>query len=46
MKEVKVKLTFTEEILGTAPSDPEIYKKYIASKSEDAVKTGKRYKVQ
>ena len=32
MKEIKVKLTFTEEILGTAPSDPEIYKKYIASK--------------
>ena len=38
MKEIKVKLTFTEEILGTAPSDPEIYKKYIASKSEDTVK--------
>lgn len=38
MKEIKVRLTLTEEILGTAPSDPEIYKKYVASKSEDAAK--------
>lgn len=38
MKDIKVKLTFTEEILGTAPSDPEVYKKYVASKSEDAAK--------
>ena len=38
MKEIKVRLTFTEEILGTSPSDPEIYKKYVASKSEDAAK--------
>lgn len=36
MKELKVKLTFTEELLGTASSDPEIHEKYIASKSPDA----------
>ena len=38
MKEIKVKITFTEEILGTSPSDPEVYRQYIASKSEDAAK--------
>lgn len=38
MKEIKVKLTFTEEILGTAPSNPEIYKNYVASKAENAAK--------
>lgn len=37
-KEIKVRLTFTEEVLGTAPSNPEIYTKYVASKSEDAAK--------
>lgn len=36
MKELKVRLTFTEEMLGTASSDPEIHEKYIASKSPDA----------
>lgn len=38
MKEIKVKITFTEEVLGTSPSDPEVYKKYVASKAEDAAK--------
>ena len=36
MKELKVRLTFTEEILGTASSDPEIHKEFIASKAPDA----------
>lgn len=36
MVEIKVKLTFTEEILGTSPTDPEIYKTYVASKAPDA----------
>ena len=36
MKEMKVELTFTEKVLGTAPADPEIYKEYIASKAPDA----------
>lgn len=35
---MKVKLTFTEELLGTACPDPEVHKKYIASKSKDAEK--------
>lgn len=38
MKEINVRVTFTEEILGTSPSDPEVYKQYVASKSEDAAK--------
>ena len=36
MKEMKVRLTFTEEILGTAPSDKEIYGTFIGSKAPDA----------
>lgn len=36
MKTLKVKLTFTEELLGTAPGNPEIYEEFIASKSPDA----------
>lgn len=36
MKEMKVKLTFTEEILGTSPNDKEVYKNFIASKAPDA----------
>ena len=36
MKEIKIKITFTEEVLGTSPADEEIYKNYIGSKAEDA----------
>lgn len=36
MKEIKVKLTFTEPVLGTCPGDPDIYTTFIASKSPDA----------
>ncbi len=36
MKELKVKLTFFEEVLGTASADKEIHKSYIASNSPDA----------
>ena len=35
-KDIKVKLTFTEELLGTANSDPNIHGEYIASKAPDA----------
>lgn len=28
MKELKVKLTFTEPILGTSPANPEIYREF------------------
>lgn len=36
MKQLKVKLTFTEGILGMSPSSKEVYREYIASKSPDA----------
>jgi len=36
MKELKVRITFTEEILGTASSDPEIHSTFIASNAPDA----------
>lgn len=36
MKELKVKLTFFEEVLGTASADKEIHKTYIASNSPSA----------
>lgn len=36
MKEMKVRLTFTEEILGTASNDKEIHAEFIASKAPDA----------
>lgn len=36
MKFMKVRLTFTESILGTCPSDPDIYRTYIGKKSPDA----------
>ncbi len=37
MKEITVKITFIEEVLGTAPNDEEIYANYIASKAPDAM---------
>ena len=36
MKEMRVRLTFTEEVLGTANSDKDIHEEYIASKAPDA----------
>lgn len=36
MESLKVELTFTEKILGTANSNPEIHRDYIASKAPDA----------
>jgi len=38
MKEIKVKITLLEEMLGTASADKEIHERYIASKSKDALK--------
>lgn len=35
-KEIKVRLTFIEEILGSSPASQEIYREYIASKAPDA----------
>ena len=37
MKKIKVKLTFTEPILGTSPTNPDIYREFIGSKSPDAM---------
>lgn len=38
MKILKVKITFLEELLGTSPADPEIYRNFIGSKAPDAAK--------
>lgn len=35
MKEMKVRLTFMEQVLGTASGDPELHTTYIASKAPD-----------
>ena len=35
MKTLEVKLTFDEDILGTAPADKEIYRNYIGTKAPD-----------
>lgn len=35
MKEMKVRITFTEPILGTQPADPELHTRFIASKAPD-----------
>lgn len=34
----KIKITLTEDILGSLPADPEVYKTYIGSKSANASK--------
>ncbi len=36
MTEIKVKLTFTEPVLGTSPANEDIYREFIGSKSPDA----------
>lgn len=36
MKTLKVKLTFTESILGTAPANADVYRDYIGKKAPDA----------
>ncbi len=37
MKTMKVKLTFTEEVLGTSPANAEIYTDFVGSKAPDAM---------
>lgn len=39
MKVLNIKLTFLEELLGSANNDPHIHERFIASKAEDAQKT-------
>lgn len=36
MKAVKVRLTFTEPVLGTSPANDEVYREFIGSKAPDA----------
>lgn len=36
MKELKIKIELTEEMLGMSPTDPEIYDTFIASNAPDA----------
>ena len=36
MKQMKVELTLTNEMLGAEPGDKDIYRTYIASKAPDA----------
>lgn len=39
MKELNVKLTFTNEVLGTSSGNPELHREYIASKAPNAMST-------
>lgn len=36
MKKIKVRITFIEPILGTSPSDEDIFRKFVGSKAPDA----------
>lgn len=36
MKQLKIKITLLEEVLGMSPADENVYRNYIASKSPDA----------
>lgn len=36
MEEIKVRLTFTEPILGTSPANEDVYRDFIGSKAPDA----------
>lgn len=36
MKTIKIRITFTEPILGTSPSNKDVYRDYIGSKAPDA----------
>lgn len=38
MTRTHVKITFTDDLLGTCSGNPDIHREFIASKSEDAVK--------
>ena len=39
MKEMKIRVTFTEDLLGSSSSDPHLHENYIASKAPDAWST-------
>lgn len=44
LQEMKVRLTFFEEVLGTASNNPEIHDEFIASKAPDAPNKNERRK--
>jgi len=37
MKKIKVRITFTEEVLGTCSGDPKLHEEFAASKAPDAM---------
>lgn len=37
MENLKIRITFTEELLGTASGNPELHREFIASKAPDAI---------
>ncbi|MDR1516469.1 MAG: hypothetical protein LBS45_12325 [Synergistaceae bacterium] len=37
MKKMRIKLTFEEQALGLSPSNPDVYREYIASKAPDSL---------
>ena len=39
MKEMKIEVTFMEEVLGMSPADADVYNAFIASKAPDAMST-------
>lgn len=45
MKEIKVKITFIEEVLGTSSNNPEIHDEFIASKAPDAMSRAEEVEV-
>lgn len=36
MKDLNIRITFTEPVLGTRPADPELHSRFVASKAPDA----------
>ena len=36
MKTIRVRLTFTEPLLGTSPANNDIYRDFVAAKAPDA----------
>ena len=37
MKKIKVRITFTEEVLGTASGDPKLHEEFVAWKAQNAM---------
>lgn len=37
IKRLRVRITFTEQVLGTSPADPELHTRFVASNAHDAL---------